>query len=589
MLQRILGGACAVLAGAALSAAGVAAPGAAGAAAVVRTQVTEPPVYDRTWAGYEAGGGRWFRFIATTVTIPARIIPAGSNGLAAITLSQADAPLAATIKVAPGGRPGSVTWAAAGHAAGRFALSPSPGDLLALSLYYDQQDGSDYFTAADLTQHVTQAVRVAVGAVVYDSARLAVAVAGAVGFPPTDVRLWQFTGSHLTTYAGDRGTITGPWRTSALTATVNSTARSAVKASPSFLWNGGQNFGLWLRAAPTAYAVTNGDAGTVTPIDTVTNTALPPIPVGNNPEAIAITPDGTTAYVVNQADGTVTPIDTATNTALKPISIGVTGQAAIAITPDGTTAYVATGDTVTPINIATNTALTPISFGAIGGSGTDDIAITPDSKTAYVVYDGETVIPINTATNTALKPIPLSGSSSIGIAITPDGTTAYVTSAVPAGEVTPINIATNTALEPIPAGSDAEAIAITPDGETAYVTGFIADTVTPINIATNTTLKPIPAGGGNGGPFVIAITPNGKTAYVLYQETNPIVTPINIATNTALPPIQVSSYTDAIAFTPDGATAYVTTGDTVTPIDTATNTALTPIPAGGPVAIAITP
>ena len=38
-----------------------------------------------------------------------------------------------------------------------------------------------------------------------------------------------------------------------------------------------------------------------------------PIKVGNFPNAIAITPDGTFAYVVNQGDGTVSVINTAAN------------------------------------------------------------------------------------------------------------------------------------------------------------------------------------------------------------------------------------------------------------------------------------
>jgi hyaluronoglucosaminidase len=47
---------------------------------------------------------------------------------------------------------------------------------------------------------------------------------------------------------------------------------------------------------------------------------------------MAITPDGTTAYVANTNYGTVTPIDTATNTAGTPIPVG-SGPWAIAITP----------------------------------------------------------------------------------------------------------------------------------------------------------------------------------------------------------------------------------------------------------------
>jgi len=61
---------------------------------------------------------------------------------------------------------------------------------------------------------------------------------------------------------------------------------------------------------------------TVTPIHVPTNTAGPPIPIGNNPAAIVITKNGKTAYVSNQGDDTVTPIHTATNTPLPAIPVG---------------------------------------------------------------------------------------------------------------------------------------------------------------------------------------------------------------------------------------------------------------------------
>jgi hypothetical protein len=79
----------------------------------------------------------------------------------------------------------------------------------------------------------------------------------------------------------------------------------------------------------TAYVV-NSALGTVIPIQTATNTALPPIKTGGWPLAIAITPDGKTAYVSLVTAG-VTPIRTTTNTALPGLKIGYSGP--IAITP----------------------------------------------------------------------------------------------------------------------------------------------------------------------------------------------------------------------------------------------------------------
>ena len=53
----------------------------------------------------------------------------------------------------------------------------------------------------------------------------------------------------------------------------------------------------------------------------------------HKPTGIAITPDGTTAYVASSIFGTVTPIATATNTPGTPIDVGIK-PLGISITPD---------------------------------------------------------------------------------------------------------------------------------------------------------------------------------------------------------------------------------------------------------------
>jgi YVTN family beta-propeller protein len=275
-----------------------------------------------------------------------------------------------------------------------------------------------------------------------------------------------------------------------------------------------------------------------------------------------------TAYVADSGNGTVTPINTATGKAGKPIQVGL-GADDIAFTPNGKTAYVAnfgcscvggpTGDTVTPINTATNTALPAITV----GEGPDAIAITPNGKTAYVGSGPDTVTPINTATNTAGTPIKV-GNYPSAVAITPNGTAAYVI--VNGGHVIPINTATNTAGTPIKVAG-ASAIAITPNGKTAYVANRASDTVTPINTATNTAGKAINVGAS---PWSIAITPDDKTAYVADSGSD-TVTPINTATNTAGTPIKVGFRAGFIVFAPNGKTAYVDGfGSNVTPIQVAT-------------------
>jgi len=149
--------------------------------------------------------------------------------------------------VAPGGGPGTVEYQGS-LTAGSFRVSPQVGDRLAISIYYDRH-GHTYFTAADLTQHTTQTVRLKSGGIspVFDHAQLDVLVAGTVPPPAADTRLWNFTGSHLTTYTGVHGTVLGPWQTSQSIKTTDGTATGTVVASPSDLSNGGQDFGVWLR------------------------------------------------------------------------------------------------------------------------------------------------------------------------------------------------------------------------------------------------------------------------------------------------------------------------------------------------------
>ena len=127
-------------------------------------------------------------------------------------------------------------------------------------------------------------------------------------------------------------------------------------------------------ARPVIAYVANLGGNTVIPVNTVTDKAGKAIKVGPGPDGIAITPDGKTAYVANgglppAGSDTVTPIRIATSTALRPVRVGSgrgIGPDAIAITPDGKTAYVPSysDGTVTPIRIATNTALKPIKTGS---------------------------------------------------------------------------------------------------------------------------------------------------------------------------------------------------------------------------------
>ena len=247
-------------------------------------------------------------------------------------------------------------------------------------------------------------------------------------------------------------------------------------------------------------------AGTVSVIDTTTNTVVATIPVGIFPSGVAITPNGTRVYVTNIFNS-ISVVNAATNTVVETIPSGQfpTG---IAITPDGTRAYVVNqlvtnqgNNTVSVIDTMTNTVVATIFVGL----GASEIAITPDGTRAYVPDQQDSMISvIDTATNTVVATIPVSGPS--GIAITPDGTQAYVTSPG-TGTVSVIDTVANTVGATISLGGNQNPfrVAITPDGTRAYVTINVPNNfVLVIDTATNTVVATIPVGEG---PVTVAITP----------------------------------------------------------------------------------
>jgi YVTN family beta-propeller protein len=148
---------------------------------------------------------------------------------------------------------------------------------------------------------------------------------------------------------------------------------------------------------------------------------------------------------------------------------------AIAITPDGTRAYVTSycfpyTDTkdectdslsyVSVIATSTNTDIKDIRV----DPGVWGVVIAPDGRRAYVANGyRNSVLVFDTAQNSLIATVPLgpqvSGGDQFGIASTPDGTRVYVTNRE-AGAVQVINTATNTIATTIGVGYAPVAVAI---------------------------------------------------------------------------------------------------------------------------------
>ena len=192
--------------------------------------------------------GRWFRFVGTTVKVPA----SATYGHYAKVALRGQNVAGVTLAIKPGGGAGSVGWAVGvapfGMGGGTLGIAPAVGDSVRIDLYYDKTGGGVIATATDLTTKVTAAQTIGEGkTAIFSKAEIGTVLNNPASPPTADSRLWQFTDTAVTTTTGVHGTVTGPWATSMVIDTINGQAGGQVAMSPSFLFNSNANFGVWIR------------------------------------------------------------------------------------------------------------------------------------------------------------------------------------------------------------------------------------------------------------------------------------------------------------------------------------------------------
>jgi YVTN family beta-propeller protein len=276
--------------------------------------------------------------------------------------------------------------------------------------------------------------------------------------------------------------------------------------------------------APSAPArdlyVANYEADNMTVVDGATNQVVGgPVSTGadSGPWMTAITPDGNTVYTVGWDSGNLIGIDTATKQISgPPVPIGTQGWG-IAITPDGTRAYIAGNSSVIVVDLQKRQVIgAPIPACAAPNA----VIITPDGSRAYVVC-ADSVPIIDTATNQVVGSVDLPpGVQTFSGAVTPDGKAVLVTDRK--GSILVIDTATNQATS-IPTGGDLLGLTITPDGKRAYAADFDGNRIMVIDVATRQVVNAAVTGPGFVEPEFVAASPDGAKVFASQPTVDSLV------------------------------------------------------------------
>lgn len=280
--------------------------------------------------------------------------------------------------------------------------------------------------------------------------------------------------------------------------------------------------------APGAYSLTalHGNQ-TVTGVATVTpQTSVGTIPGIPYPYNIAISPDGTRAYVVSTSHpanyGALTVVDTATHRVTGSIALG-RNVSCVAVSPDNSRVYITRGGVDSLNNVLTvvdTTSLNIIRNVSFTGYAPFGVAISPDGSRAYLCggaypftgYPNGRLAVVDTARFETLHTLVLQNNAS-EVTVSPDGSRVYAANAngngtAGSGTVSVIDTSTYSVISNIGVGSNPHGIVVSRDGTRIYTVRTDVSLLVVIDARTHAVIHNIPIGLG---AWQLALSPDGKS------------------------------------------------------------------------------
>lgn len=243
-------------------------------------------------------------------------------------------------------------------------------------------------------------------------------------------------------------------------------------------------------------ACTDSNAADV--IDPATAKSLRRIPLGQEPEAFDLSPDGKTIYVSNEDEGALSFVDAATGKVLKSVKVGKEPEG-VKVSADGKLVYV-TSEVASMVHVI-DTASAKVVKNVKVGKRPRRMALTPDGKELWVTNELDaSVTIISTADHTVAGGIKFEVKGAreaditpVGIQITRDGKRAYVALGR-ANHVAFIDVAARKVTNQVLVGKRAWNVMLDKSEARLLVVNGLSDDVTVVDVAGAKALKSVPVG-----------------------------------------------------------------------------------------------
>jgi PQQ-dependent catabolism-associated beta-propeller protein len=249
------------------------------------------------------------------------------------------------------------------------------------------------------------------------------------------------------------------------------------------------------------------DANAADVIDPASGKSVRRVPLGDEPEAFDVSPDGRTIYVSNEDEAEASFIDAASGKKLKSIKVGKEPEG-VKVSADGRTLYVTSevASLVHVIDVSAGKVVKNIKV----GKRPRRMAITPDGKELWVTNELDaSVSVVSTASHEVVGTVRFEVKGArqeditpVGITMTRDGKRAFVALGR-ANHVAFVDVATRKVSELVLVGKRAWNVALDKAEARLWVVNGLSDDVTVVDIAGAKAIKSISVGRVPYGVVVV--------------------------------------------------------------------------------------